>query len=320
MSPQDQQAGPASEDRLAAVESSVSDIKATLEKLLQAVGAKQVTPAQAEATVRQLEQYTQQVANSYYDEDEYGGFDPNAEYHVRIKPYDTRPECPSGLRRRRMFAPELGQPLDGGSGQPGDIPPWVVVKGDVACQLLKYRQDPNDNPVYPPTPAVFDICTPEEREAIDNAESRMRLSALGMVGLTPQQALAEANKTGTVNAATQPLRRRPGRPPGSGPRAPQREAPSLVQGAEQFADATAVRAPIPAARSKALEGLPAAPPPPPPVTEERMRREDAGSDADQLKLDTSPRRPKRSRIDADIERAQEAFGGQVTGSVRPKAG
>jgi hypothetical protein len=310
MSPQDPQDTPANDaSRVAVLEATVSKMSNMLEQVLQALGAKATPPATTVAAAQQLEQYPQQVASRYYDDE----IDPDADYHVRIKPYDDRPNCPSGLRRRRMFVPEIGRPLDGGSGKPGDVPPWIIVKGTIAEQLMKYRQDPNDSPDCPQTPPVFDICTPEERAAIDSVESRLRMATLGMLGMTPQQALEEAAKPGQVTAQTRPLRRGRGRPPGSGPRPPQREAPTLVQGAEQFVEH---KAEIPAARSKALQGLPPAPPPPAPPAP--VQDTDDGDDASQLEA-MPPQRKRRSRLDVDIERASEAFGGQVTGrALSPK--
>jgi hypothetical protein len=189
-------------------------------------------------------------------------------YFVRIKPYNKQ----LGHVRTRQFFSELGRAIDGGTGKPGDIPNWVEVTAAVAAQLSKYRQDDNK----PMSPRVLDIATAAEREYIDATESQLRGAQLGMLGMTPQQIMEATKRTGGVRA-------RVGTAIAPAQQVPQREVPTMLQGAELHAGLPAMQPPMAAqpamqpvvpaeaaGRMAALQGVPETVPPPPQAAPEGL--------------------------------------------------
>jgi hypothetical protein len=161
---------------------------------------------------------------------------PEGTYYVRIKPYDkARKQV-----RRRQFFHELGRCLNGGTGQPGDIPEWIEVEAPVAAALSKYMQFPND----PMSPMVLDIVTPEQRAEIDAAESQVRAQTLGLAGMPPQQVLSAMHRPGMVAAhvghAAHRFYPNQGVPQPPAPQPP--PPPSLMAGVAEHQQATAALA------------------------------------------------------------------------------
>ncbi len=192
-------------------------------------------------------------------------------YYVRIKPYDAQ----KGHVRRRQYFDEIGRAIDGGTGQPGDIPEWVKVTQGQAMALSVYRQnDDNQN-----SPAVLDIVTEEERERVDHAESQLRAATLGLAGMSPQAILQAAQRSGQINAQVA----------SQGSKA-KRSKPSIIQGADAYspneqpiANATAVAQKVPssknAGRMAALSNMPAPPAPSRGVSEDLTREAQHDADA-----------------------------------------
>jgi hypothetical protein len=112
------------------------------------------------------------------------------DYYVRIKPYDPQRK----QLRTRQFFHELGRAINGGTGQPGDIPEWVAVDAGTASALAQYKQLPED----PMSPLVLDIVTPEQRYQIDAAEAQVRAATLGLSGMAPQAVLTAMQRPGMV--------------------------------------------------------------------------------------------------------------------------
>ena len=127
-------------------------------------------------------------------------------YWVRIKPYNKR----RGYLRTRMHVPEIGRPLNGGTGMPGSIPEWVSISRERAVELPKYRQRDGDMD----SPPVFDIATEAEMKQINRQEDQLRMANLGMAGLPPAEVLKEAER-GRMQAKVKPGRERPTKVEGS---------------------------------------------------------------------------------------------------------
>lgn len=131
-----------------------------------------------------------------------GGFNDAEFFWIRIKPYNKDIGCV----RQRQFCDELGFTARGGSGAVGDIPQWYPVDPQIAQRLARYRQDP-DNPNSPP---VFDIVTPEEKEALDRYEEAHRMSSLGLgAPPVPQHSLQQALARGRGQAPLPQVRQPP---------------------------------------------------------------------------------------------------------------
>lgn len=190
---------------------------------------------------------------------------------VRLKPYDPaagqlvqRASVPEITRPRATKRPRwdadagqfvqvesvtsLPRPIQGGTGLPGDIPEWIEVPRSVGIAVLSHRQS-GDNPR---APALFDVVTPTERQAIDEAEQRARERVLA--GQDP--ALVRMSTAAKAS-------RLPGMKGGdTGPAV--REAPSLLRGAEAHLQGPSVDT-SPAARAR-RQALLQEPPPPPAAT------------------------------------------------------
>ena len=152
-------------------------------------------------------------------------------FYVRIKPYDPKRKQ---LRGRQYFD-ELKRCLNGGTGQPGDIPEWVAVDYATACSLSQYKQIPED----PLSPLVLDIVTPEQRLQIDTAEAQARMATLGLAGMAPHAVLNTMQRPGMVAPHVGE-----GRPHMAAvPSAPQGPTtlpqPSLMAGAAEYQNAVA---------------------------------------------------------------------------------
>jgi len=160
------------------------------------------------------------------------GFEADA-YFIRIKPYNKQ----VGHVRRNQFFSEIGRLVRGGTGQVGDVPEWVgPVSREVAIAVSAYRQRAYDLD----SPPVCDVVTAEEKEAIDAGESQYRVAALGLMGISPQQILAQMQRAGgQVNART-------GAPP------PRRQKPSTVQGAQAYQQLQQAQAQVQAAPAPGL--------------------------------------------------------------------
>ncbi len=78
---------------------------------------------------------------------------------VRLRPYEPRL---GQTNKQYRFRVDPKKPEYLVFTKPGE---WAKVDTDVAIQMYKCRQQPN-NPMSPP---IFDICTPEEAKAIDDA-------------------------------------------------------------------------------------------------------------------------------------------------------
>ena len=221
-------------------------------------------------------------------------------YYVRIKPHNPK----RGHVRRRTLVPELGRPINGGTGKVGDIPEWIPVPRDKAIALTKYHQDDNDLD----SPLVFDICTKRERELIDHREAQQRMAGLGMAGMPPAEVLRQ-----------QPLLQAKVRP-----------LPSTVTDAERFdsrarqgqmAPVVSPAPPVQAGRRKALEGLDSVPPPPPaPTAVERPagrpRMSKTGYNPDAVAEDLSFQAAGHGELDAAIEAASQ-LSSEPMGRITP---
>lgn len=228
-------------------------------------------------------------------------------YFVRIKPYDER----RGFKRRRTLVPEIGRPINGGTGKVGDIPEWIPLDRDRAQQLLKYHQDDNDLT----SPYVFDIVTARERETIDQREAQQRMASLGMVGIPPAEVLRRG--------ATHELQARVGPPPAVRP------APAVVAGADHFSSQARTQqpmarqplqaeAPVQAGRRQALEGLSAPPPPPPSAmagSHHGGKMTKTGYNPDAVATDLAFQAAADPGLDAAMEAASQVGGG--TGRLAP---
>lgn len=218
------------------------------------------------------------------------------QYFVRIKPYNEK----RGHLRRRTLVPELGRPINGGTGKIGDIPEWMPVDRARAITLTRYHQDGNN----PDSPLVFDICTKRERELIDHREGQQRMAGLGMAGIPPAEVIRRQPQ---MQAKIRPL-------------------PSTVPSAERYGSQAPVigntkartappAPPLQAGRRKALEGVPAVPPlppavadmpPPPPAPPARTpRMAKKGYNPEAVAEDMSYQAMGHGELDADIDAAAQ---------------
>lgn len=181
-------------------------------------------------------------------------------WFIRIKPYNKK----IGHVRRNQYFQEIGRVLHGGTGELGDIPEWVEVPEQVALSMTVYRQRENNIN----SPQTLDIVTEAEREYLDRVENSQRMSVLGLSGLSPTQALAQAKQAQAVTRQlSEPV---PAAPPA-------RQAPALIQGAAEFTQAQqaqqafqeqqAIPAAVPGMVASAIQAQAPAPistvPPPP---------------------------------------------------------
>jgi len=143
-------------------------------------------------------------------------------YFVRIKPYNPRRGCV----RKRQFFNELGRAINGGTGEPGDVPEWVQVAPDVAAKLTVYHQNDND----PMSPLVLDFATQAEMLQINQVEEMYRARQLGVAAAGPlppgqfaQQTQAAVRAPSGHNMAGMPQQ------------VPMRQPPAAIPNAAQFA-------------------------------------------------------------------------------------
>jgi len=267
--------GTSSEDRITKLEnsvallaSSVGVMGSSLDNVLAAIGVRQHVPAGPARFEPEASQPRSTRSAGDWNEEE---------YYVRIKPYNPK----RGLVRKRTLVPEIGRPINGGTGDVGDVPEWVRVRVDKAKALTRYRQNDAD----PDSPAVFDIATFAEMEEVNNREDQQRMAGLGMSGVTPMEVLRQAEqgklkaKIGRDKPAT-------------------RDRPSAVEGSDRFASAQS-------GRRAALDGLAAPVPPPPPAPE----IEDAGDveDIDDVNTPAPPQMHKNPQAeDLSVEAARGA--------------
>lgn len=124
--------------------------------------------------VVQVQQPPQQPMFSYQEvEQEAATLTPATYYWIRLKPFNKD----LGHLRRGQYIDAIGKVLKGGTGQPGDIPEWVMVNPDVARKVVPMLQDPDRAHV---SPFLCDVVTEEERQSIDAQEEAYRMSAAGM--------------------------------------------------------------------------------------------------------------------------------------------
>jgi len=241
-------------------------------------------------------------------------------YYVRIKPYNPK----RGFVRKRTLVPELGRPINGGTGEMGNVPEWMRVKREAAMALTKYHQKENDLE----SPRVFDIVTKEQMDEINAREDQQRMSNLGLAGMSPAEVLRQADQ-GKLTAKVR--------------EAPQRGKPSTVEGSDRFArvqpgrrDALAgIEVQPPAPQPMPEEAAPPPPPPPPavaPVTTAKVEEPfpyDDGDD-DGAEAPAAPARAVRNRDveDLSIDAARASLDSEMArvaaltegpmGRVRPK--
>lgn len=277
-------------DRISAIEDQNKQINSTLQNILAALGA--LTPPKpnpAASHPRPAQEDVQASDDGWTAE----------QYWIRLKPYNKQ----AGIRRMRTLLPEIGRPINGGTGQLGSIPEWVRVDRRTAIAVSRYHQ--NDNNMS--SPFLLDIVTDEERQKIDEAEGRQRMASMGLAGMTPAQVFQQSQKIDYVQ-------------PRAGGVHPRRTPPSLAHGAEVYqespptaADGHSTALAPTGGRGRALEGLaPTFPPAPvvPTAGAPTPRGEQDGEDFARTAA-------AAAAVDAQIAHV-EGLGPVASGNLRPR--
>jgi hypothetical protein len=201
-------------------------------------------------------------------------------YYVRLKPYNKR----RGHLRLRMLVREIGRPINGGTGEVGQVPEWIRLPRDKAAGCKKYHQDDQN----PDSPLCFDIATEAQMVEINRQEDQQRMASLGMAGLSPVEILEQADKMRARAHVKTPNNKL-----------------STVDGAQRFANAQP-------GRQAALQGLAE-----PATIEPAARAQPRPSSKEPAIVEDMAQVAGKAKLEGDMQRVAELTGGAVHGRVSP---